>query len=365
MNLLYVDLDRAWRGGQSQALLTLQGLTQKGHEVILAAAQGSPLALRAAKIGIKVQEIPRRALRFRAVTIIRRLILQNDFDVVHLNEPHAMSAAWLAGAHNHSQLLLSRRIGFPLRKNWFSQSSYRAITRFIANSENVAQSLISSGISANRISVVNEGVELPPRTSPEMRNAARAFWKVKNDEFLFGCVSVFVPEKGQRHLIEALAEVRATQPKVRLLLAGDGSSRAGLEALAKRLGLTEAVLFPGFVKNVDQIYQALDAFAFPSEFEGLGTALQTAMAYELPSISTARGALAEVVENERTALVAEPNGKEFAQAMLRLIGGADLRKRLGLAGREEVEKKFSAERMVDNTIRVYEDVLRKDRANDR
>jgi glycosyltransferase involved in cell wall biosynthesis len=358
MNLLYVDLDREWRGGQSQALLTLQGLAQNGHEVTLAAAQDSPLATRAANLGIDVQEIPQRGLRFRAVTAIRRLILQNNFDLVHLNEPHAMSAAWLAGAHNHSRLLLSRRIGFPLRKNWFSQSSYRAITRFIANSENVAQSLISSGISANRISVVNEGVELPPRTSSETRNAARAFWNVKSDEFLFGCVSVFVPEKGQRHLIEALAEVRAVHPAARLLLAGDGPSRAELQALAKRLGLTEAVLFPGFVKNVDQIYQALDTFVFPSEFEGLGTALQTAMAYELPSISTARGALGEVVENERTALVAEPNAKEFARAMFRLIGDAELRKQLAVAGRHEVEKRFSAERMVDNTIRVYEDVLR-------
>ena len=364
MNLLYVDLDREWRGGQSQALLTLQGLSQKGHQVILAAAQNSPLALRAAKIGIKVQEIPQRGLRFRAVTVIRRLILQNDFDLVHLNEPHAMSAAWLAGVHNHSPMLLSRRIGFPLRKNWFSQSSYRAITRFIANSENVAQSLIASGIAVQRISVVNEGVELPPRTSPEMRNAARAFWKVKSDEFLFGCVSVFVPEKGQRHLIEALAEVRAAHPAARLLLAGDGSSRDDLETLAKGLGLTQAALFPGFVKNVDQVYQALDAFVFPSEFEGLGTALQTAMAYELPSISTARGALAEVVENERTALVAEPNGKEFSRAMLRLMSDAELRKQLGVAGRQEVEKRFSAERMVDNTIRVYKDVLRERHSND-
>lgn len=358
MNLLYVDLDREWRGGQSQALLTLQGLSQKGHQVILAAAQSSPLALRAAKIGIKVQEIPQRGLRFRAVTAIRRLVLQNDFDLVHLNEPHAMTAAWLAGAHNHSPLLLSRRIGFPLRTNWASRASYRAITRFIANSENVAQSLIASGISAQRISVVNEGVELPPQISPQMRNAARVFWKVKSDEFLFGCVSVFVPEKGQRHLIEALAEVRVVHPTARLLLAGDGSCRADLESLAKRLGLAEAVQFPGFVKNVDQVYQALDAFVFPSEFEGLGTALQTAMAYELPSISTSRGALAEVVENERTALVVEPSGKEFARAMLRLVGDANLCKQLGIAGRQEVEKRFSAERMVDNTIRVYEDVLR-------
>jgi glycosyltransferase involved in cell wall biosynthesis len=362
MNVLYADLEREWRGGQSQALLTLRGLLQRDHYVELVAARNSPLAQRVANVGVKVHGIPQWGLRLRAVPAIRRLISQNRFDLVHLNEPHAMTAAWLAGAHHRSPLLLSRRIGFPLRKNWASQASYRAIERFVANSSNVAQSLVASGIAAERVSVVNEGVEMPPRTSPEIRNRARACWKVKNDEFLFGCVSVFVPEKGQRHLIEALAEVRTAHPMARLLLAGDGSCRADLESLTKRLGQTAAVLFPGFVKNVDQVYQALDAFVFPSEFEGLGTALQTAMAYELPSISTTRGALAEVVESERTALVAEPNGKEFAQAMLRLIGDAELRKQLGMAGRHEVERRFSADRMVDNTIRVYEDVLRKRRS---
>jgi glycosyltransferase involved in cell wall biosynthesis len=179
---------------------------------------------------------------------------------------------------------------------------------------------------------------------------------------LFGCVSVFVPEKGQRHLLEALPLVRALHPEVRLLLAGDGGCRAELEALTGRLGQTEAVLFPGFVKDVKQVYAALDAFVFPSEFEGLGTALQAAMAAGLPCISTKRGALGEVVDSERTALVAEPSGKEFAVTMLRLINAEALRKNLGEAGRREVEQRFSAGRMVENTIRVYEDVLKKRQA---
>src|SRR6267143_4236482 len=100
-----------------------------------------------------------------------------------------------------------------------------------------------------------------------------------------------------------------------------------------------------------------DAFAFPSEFEGLGTALQAAMAAGLPCISTTRGALGEVVDGKRTALVVEPSGKEFAVAMLRLIDDGALRKQLGEAGRREVEQRFSAGRMVENTIRVYEEVL--------
>jgi glycosyltransferase involved in cell wall biosynthesis len=272
-----------------------------------------------------------------------------------------LTAAWLAGAHAHLPLLLSRRIGFPLQKNKVSLARYRAVERFLANSKDVARSLIDCGIAEERISIVNEGVEIFPMRTAEQRSNARKHWGVQENEFLFGCVSVFVPEKGQRHLIEALPQVRAVHPEARLLLAGDGACRADLEALAKRLGQTEAVLFPGFVKDVGQVYAALDAFAFPSEFEGLGTALQTAMAAGLPCISTKRGALGEVVESERTALVAEPNGEKFAAMMLRLINDEGLRKKLGDGGRREVEKRFSAERMVENTILVYEDVLKKRR----
>ena len=359
MRVLYVDLEREWRGGQSQALLTLRGLRERGHEVELLAARDSPIANRAAEAGITVHRVARFGLRGWAARAIRSLIAGKRFGLVHLNEPHALTAAWLAGARRKLPLLLSRRIGFPLQKNSVSRARYRAVRRFLANSKDVAQSLVDSGIAAERISIVNEGVEILPLRTPEQRSNARKHWGVRKNEFLFGCVSVFVPEKGQRHLIEALPLVRARHPEARLLLAGDGACRAELEALAKHLGQTEAVLFPGFVNNVQQVYAALDAFLFPSEFEGLGTALQAAMAAGLACISTKRGALAEVVESERTALVVEPDGKEFAAAMRRLIVEETLRERLGEAGRREVEQRFSAAVMVENTIRVYEDVLGK------
>jgi glycosyltransferase involved in cell wall biosynthesis len=359
MRVLYVDLEREWRGGQSQALLTILGLRERGYEVELLAARDSPLAYRALEAAITVHQVPRFGLRGWAAGAIRRLLVRRRFELAHLNEPHALTAAWLAGAHKHFPLLLSRRIGFPLQKNAVSQARFRAVERIVANSKDVAQSLIDSGIAAERISIVNEGVEIFPLRTPEQRSSARKHWNVREKEFLFGCVSVFVPEKGQRHLIEALPLVRELHPEVRLLLAGDGPCRGELEELAKRLGQTEAVLFPGFVEEVAQVYAALDAFAFPSEFEGLGTALQAAMAAGLPCISTTRGALGEVVDDERTALVAEPNGKEFAVAMLRLINDEGLRKSLSDAGRREVDQRFSADRMVENTIRVYEDVLQK------
>ena len=361
MRVLYVDLEREWRGGQSQALLTLGGLRERGHEAELLAARDSPLANRALETGITVHQVPRFGLRGWAALAMRGLIARRRFELVHLNEPHALTAAWLAGTHREVPLLLSRRIGFALRKSAVSRARYRAVERFVSNSKDVAQSLIDSGIAPERISIVNEGVEIFPLQTPEQRSGARKHWGVRENEYLFGCVSVLVPDKGQRHLIEALPLVRELHPEVRLLLAGDGPCWAELEALTKRLGQAEAVLFAGFVKDVSQVYAALDAFAFPSEFEGLGTALQAAMAAGLPCISTKRGALSEVVDNERTALVAEPNGKEFAVAMLRLINDEGLRKNLSGAGRREVEERFCAGHMVENTIQVYEDVLKKKR----
>lgn len=358
MNILFADLDREWRGGQSQALLTLRGLRAAGHGVELVAARDSPLAKRCIAAGLTVTEVSRRTLRLSAAMAIRRRIASARFDLLHLNEPHALTAAWLAGAHKRLPLLLSRRIGFPLQKNRISRARYRAVSRFLPNSRAVAQSLENSGISRARITVVNEGVEVPPPISSENRAAARQLYGVRDNEFLFGCVGVFVREKGQRHLIEALAQVRAKHSRARLLLAGDGPCRSELESLAKHLAQEDAVLFPGFVQNVDTVYAALDAFAFPSEFEGLGTALQTAMATAIPCISTIRGALGEVVEHGRTALVAEPNGPAFAAAMRRIIEDQALRERLGHAARKEVEFRFSAERMVENTIKAYEDVLR-------
>jgi glycosyltransferase involved in cell wall biosynthesis len=361
MRVLFVDLEREWRGGQSQALLTMQGLRDNGHEVKLLAARNSPLAQRSARKGIPVHQVLRFGLRAWAASAMRRLIAEGRFNLVHLNEPHAVTSAWMTGAHAKLPLLFSRRIGFPLQTNWVSRRRYRAIDRFLPNCNEVAHSLLEAGIAPERITVVYEGVELPPAVTPEMRLSARKQWGVKEEEFLFGCASVFVPEKGQRHVIEALPQVREKFPQARLLLAGDGRCRAEMESLSDRRKQNDAVIFAGFVENVEQVYAALNAFVFPSEIEGTGTALQAAMAWGLPCISTARGGLNEVVENERTAIVVEPDGKEFADAMIRLLGDELLGKRLGEAGRCEIEKRFSAEQMVKNTIRVYEDVLTKRR----
>jgi len=356
MKILFVDLEREWRGGQSQALLTIVGLRKNGHEVMMVAPDGAPLAECGAKEGISVRRVPQPGMRLWASLAIRSLLKQTQFDLVHVNEPHALTAAWLARAHHKLPLVLSRRIGFPLKKTWIAHARYGALAHFLANCDDVRGSLLRSGVNSERISIVNEGVAVPAPTTDAARSEARKKWNIRPNEFLFGCVGVFVPEKGQRHLIGALAILRKQFPDARLILAGDGARRAELEELARKLGQSQAIVFTGFLKDVTPVYATLDAFVFPSEFEGLGTALQSAMALGLPCVSTARGGLAEVVANERTVLVAEPDANEFAKAMMRLLTDEPLRERLGAAAREEIAQRFSDVRMVFRTIEVYRDV---------
>jgi len=355
---LLVDQETAWRGGQNQALLLLKGLHARGHEPELVAAKGSALGERAAASGVPVHLVSRGLLRLPAAWKIRALVRSGRFHLVHANEAHAISAAWLARAHRLVPFLVSRRVGYPIGKNRLARARYSAAARIIANSNWVADQAAASGAPSEKLTVVYEGAEIPPLFSHEQRQRARARWGMAGDAPLLGCVGVLLPDKGQEWLIRSLARLRKEIPGAKLLLAGDGLCGPKLEALAQQLGLAEAVLFPGFVRDVEGVYGALDVFLLPSFFEALNNSLLAAMAYEIPSIAFNRGALNEIIENERSGLlVSGPDVSEICCAVTRLLRDGGLAERLGKAGRRRVEENFSADHMVEGMIRVYREAL--------
>lgn len=355
---LLVDLERAWRGGQNQALLILKGLYERGHAAELLAAKGSALGSRAARSGICVHYVSRGKLRLPAALKIRELLKDGRIDLLHANEAHAVTAAWLAGAHRRVPLVISRRVGYPLGKNWIAQARYMAATRIVANSKWVAQQAEASGASREKLTVVYEGAEIPSRFDAEERQAARARWGISGDAPLLGCVGVLLPDKGQEWLIRSLAELRKEIPAAKLLLAGDGPCRAKLKALAGELGLADAVIFAGFVKEVKTVYAALDVFVLPSFFEALNNSLLAAMAYEIPSIAFNKGALGEIIEDGKSGLlVSGPEVPEICGAVKRILHHSEFARSLGEAGRRRVAENFSAEQMVEGMIRVYQKAL--------
>jgi glycosyltransferase involved in cell wall biosynthesis len=366
VNILLVDLETEWRGGQNQALLLLKALNSRGDCVELVTVRGSALGKRAARRRMKVHFVMPRAARISAALKIRALTKRGSFDVVHANEAHSVTAAWLAGAHRRAAFVISRRVGYPLGQSPLARARYKAAARIVAISKWVAERLVESGAPKEKISVVYEGVEIPVNPRAQSPHLARMRWgvagvsddaKVARESPLLGSVGVLSPDKGHELLIRALAQLRNEYRGCRLLLAGDGPSRPLLEGLARELGMSEAVIFAGFVTDIESVYPALDVFLFPSSFEGLGTSLLAAMSHEVPSVAFQCCAFGEIIENEKSGLLVEPgNVAEIVKAVTRLLQDKHFARAIGVAGRERIKGIFSSDHMAEEMRRVYREV---------
>jgi L-malate glycosyltransferase len=355
---LIVDLETEWRGGQNQALLLLRGLYERGHAAELVATDGSSISHRARKEGISVHSVSRGMPRLSAASKIRQILTEDRIELVHANEAHAVTAAWLAVRNRRCAFVVSRRVGYALSRGWIAKSRYRRADCVLANSQWVAEQVVSSGVKREKIRVVYEGAQIPTLPTPAKRAQARQRWGVPEGAPLLGCVGVLLPDKGQEWLIRAMVEVRKQFPEARLLLAGDGSSRGDLEKLAEELRLSRSVIFSGFVEDIESVYAALDVFLLPSFFEAFNNSLLAAMAYEIPSIAFSRGALTEIIEEGKSGLfVSGPQVSEISTAVKRILSDAQFARTLGQAARVRVAQNFTAEHMVEGTLRIYEELL--------
>ena len=356
--VLLADLERVWRGGQEQALLLMTGLKRRGHCVELVAVQESAIASRSQAAGIRVHAIGDSARRIGAARRLRQLLRQTRFDLIYANEAHALTAAWLARSHRHVPLVAARRVTFPLSRSPISLARYRAAARILAISQAVRNELLAAGLDARRIEVVPDGVEIPGPVSPEAREEARKRWGFRADETVIVCVGALTAEKGHALLIEAFGELRREITSCRLLIAGEGRLRRQLEKQALDAALGSAIIFAGFVSDVESVYVAGDLFGFPSLEEGAGSSLLRAMAFGLPVVALARGGMAEIIEHGRNGvLVQKASAQALARVAGRMLGDKELKERLSRAARETVTSRYSADRMVDDTAHIFEELI--------
>jgi L-malate glycosyltransferase len=354
---LVVDLGRDYRGGQHQALLLLRGLRARGHAPELIAVMDSLLALRAEEAGIPVHSIYPGRRRLDASLLIRRLVREHSADVVHANEPHALTSAWLARAHRSVPVIASRRIALPLSQSSFSLARYRAAARIVAVSHFVEKSVIASGLPSNCVEVIYDGVEIPPEILCADRDRARINLGIPQDSLCVGNVAAYVPEKGHEILLRAFARLRETVPGCILLLRGEGPERAKMQELARQLQVLEAVKFTSPEFEIAEAFAAMDVFAFSSHEEPLGSALLAAMAHGLPVVAIGRGGIPEAVESGKNgSLVNCLDPEAMAAAIAVPLANPEAAHLMGKSARETVLTRFSAEHMVDATLLLYENV---------
>lgn len=297
MVILHIDTGVHMRGGQWQVFYLLRELIARGHRVRLLAPRGSPLLRNA--IVQQYDAVP--------LSIPTLLGASSGVDLIHAHDAHAHTLALLG----RRPVIVSRRVAFPVRESRASRWKYRRAAHFIAVSECVKRTLMEARTDASRISVVYDGVPIPPLTEVEGRSHVVAL--DSND-----------PGKGKK-LIERAAQLA----NIRVHFSND-------------LGhdLAEAALF-----------------VYITELEGLGSAALLAMANQAPVIASNVGGLPEIIEDGVTGLLTSNEPGAVAMLIQRLIHDRPLAARLASAARTRVEEQFSVHRMVDETVRVYERIL--------
>jgi glycosyltransferase involved in cell wall biosynthesis len=182
---------------------------------------------------------------------------------------------------------------------------------------------------------------------------------ISDDAIVVGQVGALVPHKRPLLLLEAFSRVAAHHMRTHLVFVGSGVMEAVLRAEVAVRGLNERVTITGYVEDTLPFFQhVIDIHALASVEEGLGISVIEGAACCLPSIVTDCTGLSEVVEQDITALLFEPDDVDGLEAHLRrLISDTAFRGALGLAGRQRVERLFSIDAHRNGILRAFSSLL--------
>lgn len=359
MRILHVDTGRSWRGGQQQVLYLNRELTRLGVDCLLVCTKGGELEKRARKAELNVRGLSLRGeWDILSAFAISRLLKSFGATHLHLHSSHAqgigMIAAKIAGFKN---VIVTRRVDFPIRDHLANRWKYGpGVGRFIAISRAIAKMLEEFGVPPERIRLVPSGVD-PDRAAPGSGAAFRRELGLKPGQPLIGNIAHLADHKGQRYLIEAIPEVLKRHPEARFVIVGEGELEGELKKLSADLDLGGNLVFTGFRNDVDAVMDALDVFVMSSHMEGLGTIVADALAARRAVVATRAGGIPEIVEDGVDGLLVPPRDfGAMAEAIVRLIGDASLRARLGEAGRAKVLRSFSAEATARGNLEVYREL---------
>ena len=371
-------------GAQENTLLTCEGLRERGYEVTLIAGptagpEGS-LVERARGGGYAYIEVPelRRAvnpwLDARAQREMAYHLARLRPDIVHTHSSKAGILGRFAARdarirriiHTIHGMSFNRTQPRPIRKlyAWLERRAATCTDALISVADAMTEQSVAARIAPRaRFRTIYSGMDVQ-RFDPDGcdRAAARRSWGFDDDAIIVGTVARLFRRKGYEQLLPIMARVAERDARVRFVWVGDGAQRADYERELARLGLTEKTRLVGLVAPdaVPNLLVGCDALAHTSQWEGLPRVVVQALLMRTPVVAFAIDGTPEVVEDGVTGRLVELNALDaFSNAVLELVGGAELRERMGATGRERCRMMFDWRRMVSDLDTLYQQLLRR------
>lgn len=364
LNILHIDPEKNWGGGEVQVLGLTTALRRHGHQSVVAS---DPRGVLWSRLG--EQGLPRVPLRIRnhldllAGFQLRRLVQTSGYQIVHFHtaRAHALSP-WLHGLP--VKRVVTRRMDYPMTRGWMTRLLYeQSADMVVAISQGVEAALFAGGVPPTRIRRIPSGVETARFVANEQaRQQLRAALGLAPHDILVLTVGALTERKGHGTLFSAASMLQERGVWLRYMVCGEGSLRASLEDQARALGLQEAMHFSGFASNVPDYLSAADIFVHVPLWEGLGVAVIEALAAGLPVVASRVGGIPELIDDERTGLlVPAQDAAALAVAIERLVHEPQWAKTLAATGQTFVQARFDVSVMVQANESLYNELLARPR----
>lgn len=356
MRIVHVLHSHGYGGAESHAVMLMKGQRAAGHEVMYAGPTDSWIGQACQAEGIAAVHIGMHGLvDLVSHARLRRLVHRWKADIVH---GHLIRGAMYAGWAGHRD---RRPLAICTAHATTARTHMHRCAHIIAVSGAVSDNLVNAGYEPGLITVVHNGVPDGPAGAAvaSVRGALRAELGIPEQVTAVVNAGRFVPDKGQELLLQAMARWPAD---VHLYLIGDPDTEHG--RLVRQVPHDASrVHFLGYRKDVQRILPAFDLYALSSRREALPLSLVEAFAACLPVVATAVGGVPEIVLNEDTGLVVPAgDAQALGDAVARLHGDPALTRALAARGRQHFEQHLTAERMVEQTLAVYAQALKRIRA---
>lgn len=359
MNVVHINSEQTWSGGEVQTGHLIRGLQARGLRNVLIAPPRSEIARRMRDAGIEVVEVAMRGeADLLAIIRIARILRRMKPDIIQLHTSHAHTLGLLGGRlAGAKRIVATRRMDHAI-KGPFSRFKYRGVDQIVAISEAIGALVVEGGVPPKRVRVIHSVVQCP-ETYPQ--GDLRSSLGIGAGIPVIGTIATLAERKGHRHLFEAVCEVKSKYPNIRVLVVGEGPQKEELRELVIRLGLDRTVIFTGFRQDIPQVLNTLDVFVLASHREGLGVAVLEAACSGRAIIGSNVGGIPEIVKDGETGLLVPPgDARTLAKKLTYLLDHPEHGGQLGERARAFVREEFSLESMVTGYVELYGELLAAD-----
>ena len=368
MRILQISSAESLGGGERHLADLANGLVERGHEVFVALRHNSALNNELGKVAKEnITMLPlRNSLDVNSARLLATMVHENDIQIIHAHMARDYPLAAYAVRRNPvARLILTRHVLFPL--NRLHRITLSGASRIIAVSQAVASQLRADKVApAEKITVVLNGIDTRRFTRAREQFDRENFlksWNLPSSGGLVGTVGELTPLKGHLDFLRAAAQISRQIAGCNFIIAGidhspDRKNEAQIEMLIDELKLRKQVRLVKWLDNLAQLYCALDVFVSASHTESFGLAIVEAMASRTAVVATETEGAREIIRDGETGLLTPiSNPDQMAVAIQSLLGDEATRLRIAGAAQKHVAERFSVERMVDETEKIYRAIL--------